>query len=259
MAWVKLDDKFRVHPKILAVSPTAVCLWVCSLAYCNDHLTDGHIPARGLAGVAPTVRHPLRYAEELVKSGLWEVADTGWVIHDFHHYQPTKAQAIAEGAIKTAAKVAGGLARAQFAQRDGGRFTSRTTSSAPAGPPAGDQLSTSPVPVPVPEVLEPRTTLSRRSATANGFSEESKAILRWLNEKAGKHFGPRPAHLRFIEARLKDHEPWVLRKVVTLKVKEWADDPKSRVWLRPKTLFNETNFENYVGELPTAEVADATR
>jgi uncharacterized phage protein (TIGR02220 family) len=123
------------------------------------------------------------------------------------------------------------------------------------------------MPAYVPEKREARsekrdtrgTTLLRSRATAHGFSEEAVSILKWLNEKASKNFLPVPAHLRFIEARLKEHEPWVLRKVVTLKVKEWGDDAKHRVWLRPKTLFNETNFANYVGELPALEMAEATR
>jgi uncharacterized phage protein (TIGR02220 family) len=263
VAWVKLDDKFRVHPKILALSPVAGWLWVCGLSYCNDHLTDGAIPSRGLPGVAPTIKNPLRYVEELVRVGLWTVAETGWLVHDYHQYQPTRSDAISDGALKMAAKVAGGLARSKFAERASGKFAKthtshqQSTSSAPAEPPAeppaGHQQATSPVPVPVPE--EESKTLSRSRATRrlNGFSEESKAVLQWLNDKAGKNFQPVDAHLRFIEARLKDHEPWVLRKVVTVKVQEWNGDKKSRVWLRPKTLFNETNFANYVGDLPAFE------
>jgi uncharacterized phage protein (TIGR02220 family) len=263
VAWVKLDDKFRVHPKLLAVSPVAGWLWVCGLGYANDHRTDGALPGRGLPAVAPTVVRPMKYAEELVKAGLWEVSETGWTIHDYHHYQPSVAELMTEDAVRVAGKVAGGLARAKMAARERGRFApagdqqahQQTTSS----PPAGDQHVTSPVPVPVPE--EESTALSRRAATphrGNGFSEESKAILRWLNEKAGKNFQPVGAHLRFIEARLKDHEPWVLRKVVSMKSQKWQDDPKTREWLRPKTLFNETNFANYVGELPAAGVDDVS-
>jgi hypothetical protein len=164
VAWVKLDDKFRVHPKILALSPVAGWLWVCGLSYCNDHLTDGAIPSRGLPGVAPTIKNPLRYVEELVRVGLWTVAETGWLVHDYHQYQPTRSDAISDGALKTAAKVAGGLARSKFAERASGKFAKthdthqQSTSSAPAAapaappaaPPAGHQQATSPVPVPVP-------------------------------------------------------------------------------------------------------------
>lgn len=248
MAWVKLDDKFRVHPKLLAVSPVAGWLWVCALGYCNDHFTDGAVPGRGLIGVAPTIRNPLRYAEELVKAGLWATTESGWQIHDYHDYQPTAEEVIAKKAAVSAVRaVAGRLGGVAKAKQDASK------------PLANGQQNPSPVPVPVPE--EESTALSRRAATArngHGFSEESKAILDWLNDKAGKNFQPVAAHLRFVEARLKDHEPWVLRKVVTMKVKEWREDAKSNRWLRPKTLFNETNFANYVGELPATGADDVS-
>ena len=155
---MKLDDKFPHHHKILALSPVAGWLWVCGIAYSNDHLTDGAIPARGLAAVAPTVRNHLRYVEELVKVGLWTVTDTGWAIHDYHDYQPTKAEAMTQKALR----VAGGVARALTADRKGGKFVSshQQNHQQPAGAllvPA-DQQATSPVsriPVPVPEKQYP--------------------------------------------------------------------------------------------------------
>ena len=44
MSWVKLDDQFSDHPKLLKVGPLAGWLWVSSLAYSSRYLTDGFIP-----------------------------------------------------------------------------------------------------------------------------------------------------------------------------------------------------------------------
>jgi Conserved phage C-terminus (Phg_2220_C). len=41
----------------------------------------------------------------------------------------------------------------------------------------------------------------------------------------------------------------VIRQVIALKTGEWANDPTMEMYLRPKTLFNKTNFNNYVGSL----------
>ena len=38
------------------------------------------------------------------------------------------------------------------------------------------------------------------------------------------------------------------KKVIDLKVKEWLNDPHWHKYLRPSTLFNATNFENYLEE-----------
>jgi uncharacterized phage protein (TIGR02220 family) len=277
MAWVLIDDEAPSHPKIVPIGAAGLGLFTAGLCYANHRLTEGFIPVGSLSAVLPGERWSrlVIFASKLVEVGLWEKREDGWQIHDYLHWQKPKGQVLTERALKQASKVAGGLARAATAARSGGRFHQQNdqqehqqphqqhqqpTSSRPAEAPADHQQATSPTPTPTPKEEE-ATTLSRSRATSrngHGFSEESKAVLRWLNEKAGKHFQPVAAHLRFIEARLKDHEPWVLRKVVSMKSQKWHDDPKTREWLRPKTLFNETNFANYVGELPAAGADDVS-
>lgn len=261
MAWVRTDDNAPNHPKFFRAGVAAFGFDLAGVCYCNRNLTDGFIPLSDLPLVFPglTMRAAIGLATKLVEVGRWQKDDerNGYAIHDYLHYQPARDRVVADRAVSRAGKVAGGLARATLAARCGGRFAPaehQQSTSSPAGEPHQDL--TSPNPNPNPKPKKEGTTLSRSRATPRGFSDESKAILGWLNEKAGKNFQPVAAHLRFIDARLETHEPWVLRKVVTIKAKEWRDDPKSRVWLRPKTLFNETNFENYVGELPAAEVAN---
>ncbi len=39
------------------------------------------------------------------------------------------------------------------------------------------------------------------------------------------------------------------KAVIDARVAKWGRDEKMRDYLRPKTIFNATNFANYVGEL----------
>ena len=90
MSWVRLDDTFTEHPKVLAVGGDAAWLHVCALSYCNRLETDGEIPEAILHRLSDR-KNPLALAERLVVAGLWDHAAFGWVIHDYHDYQPSKA------------------------------------------------------------------------------------------------------------------------------------------------------------------------
>ena len=78
---------------------------------------------------------------------------------------------------------------------------------------------------------------------------DPKAILIFLNEKTGKKYQPVKANLNLISARLKEYSEDQLRQVIAKKCREWGTDDKMAQYLRPKTLFNATNFANYAGEL----------
>lgn len=75
-------------------------------------------------------------------------------------------------------------------------------------------------------------------------------VVSYLNEKANKNFGARSKSTeKFIKARLNDGATVEeMKAVIDRKVSQWKDDPKMNQFLRPKTLFNETNFESYRNE-----------
>lgn len=117
MPWVRLDDAFADHEKILAAGPLAGWLWVCGLAYSNRNGTDGRIPRQKLNGLVDydgigvyagnytgddvDVR---RLAEQLVDVGLWEpLPDGSWLIHDYDEYQLTTDELEKRRASKAAA------------------------------------------------------------------------------------------------------------------------------------------------------------
>jgi uncharacterized phage protein (TIGR02220 family) len=84
----------------------------------------------------------------------------------------------------------------------------------------------------------------------NGYRQQATEILKFLNEKTGKHYRAVEANLRPIAARLKEGaSPDDVRAVIAKKCREWGADEKMEQYLRPKTLFGATNFANYEGEL----------
>jgi uncharacterized phage protein (TIGR02220 family) len=80
------------------------------------------------------------------------------------------------------------------------------------------------------------------------------AVLQHLNEKANRDFQPVAANLKLIQSRLKEGATVeTCKKVIDSKVAEWLNDKKMVEYLRPATLFNATNFAQYVGQLPKNE------
>lgn len=85
MTWVRIDDLFPDHPKVIGLSDAAFRLFISGLCYANRYLTDGVVP----------LSISNRYgnsssADELVEAGLWEADDSGYVIRSYDEYQPTK-------------------------------------------------------------------------------------------------------------------------------------------------------------------------
>lgn len=89
--WFKVDDDFHAHPKVIGLPLAARGLWVTAGAWCGRYLTDGHVPA----AVLPQLGATKREANQLVKTGLWAEVDGGYQFHEWHQFQPTKAEVLA--------------------------------------------------------------------------------------------------------------------------------------------------------------------
>lgn len=92
MAWLRIDDRVRTHPKVVQAGPAAAWFWFCGIAYCREHLTDGFIPAGMLPSLAPGVTTGRSLATKLVESRLWELAPGGYQVHDFLDWNPSRAE-----------------------------------------------------------------------------------------------------------------------------------------------------------------------
>lgn len=95
MSWIKIDDQFADHPKVVEAGPLAAWLYVCGLTYCGRYLTDGWIPDGQVRKLAD-VDKATDLADRLVDVGLWDRVDDGYVVHDYLDYNPSGAKVKAE-------------------------------------------------------------------------------------------------------------------------------------------------------------------
>lgn len=91
MGWVRIDDSFADHEKIIAAGEAAVCLYVCGLTYCAHMLTDGAIPKRKALVLYP-MENAQAKADRLVEVGLWHDCGDYYEVHDYLDYQPSREQ-----------------------------------------------------------------------------------------------------------------------------------------------------------------------
>lgn len=117
MPWVRFDDQFASHRKVTRLSDAAFRLHVSAVFWCARNLTDGAVPEVDVENVCARVRSPQKFVTELVRQGLWHETgavcdspdcpahpdnagsnavtangETGWLIHDYLEYQPSKAR-----------------------------------------------------------------------------------------------------------------------------------------------------------------------
>lgn len=101
MGWVKLDDGFSRHPKVVPAGPLGMAMQVAALCYCNQYLTDGFIPYAAMPTIMPF--HGIfdeqgneisweKIASDLVELGVWYKEKNGYQIHDYGDFQPLKKE-----------------------------------------------------------------------------------------------------------------------------------------------------------------------
>lgn len=130
MPWVRLDDGMYTHPKVISLTPSARWLFVAGICYANQNATDGFISRSAAEGVG-MIRQSGRAVAELVSAGLWERSGSGYVIHDYHDYQPSRDKILADRRAAAQRQQrwrtgdrgpeSGGLDRAGGAGRNGAR------------------------------------------------------------------------------------------------------------------------------------------
>lgn len=104
MTWAKLDDKFHAHPKVLEAwreEPTSIGLHVLALSHCAAYLTDGHIDSNFTKTKMPNFAPRRRAIAALINAGLWEANGTGWLIHDYLAFNPSREQVKREQAERS--------------------------------------------------------------------------------------------------------------------------------------------------------------
>jgi hypothetical protein len=154
MPWVRIDEEFPDHPKVLGAGPLGIAMQVAALCYCNRHLTDGFVPrsaARRLIDLDGLGVSAEDVISTLLGVGMWSWVDGGYQIHDYEHYQPTREQVLAERERNRVAGQKGGLARAakRGAKQSASEPLSEVLSNGQATRLAKPQAKSKPVPVPL--------------------------------------------------------------------------------------------------------------
>lgn len=96
--WVKIDDQFPTHPKIMKAGLEGRALFVTSLCYSANHLTDGFITVEvtPLLTAMSQISNGDSAVKKLLEVGLWEKCDGGYMIHDFLVYNPPSDKILEE-------------------------------------------------------------------------------------------------------------------------------------------------------------------
>jgi len=90
MAWLRIDDDFATHPKILGLTDRQHRTWINTLCYCARYRTQGQIPATAMHQLGLDTRTLARYLE----LQLLDRQEGSLTIHDWNDYNrdPTNQQ-----------------------------------------------------------------------------------------------------------------------------------------------------------------------
>lgn len=175
MPWVRIDEEFARHPKVVAAGPLGMAMQIAALCYCNQYLTDGFIPRSVVGGLLDFEGLGMRMwqgdvmgggedatwqlvVEDLLTAGLWVEEKGGYRIHDYHDYQPSREAALKLREDRIAAGHKGGKASAK----------ARGQASASANAQAKSKPGPVPVP-PVPPTVLPSASLQEEPTAARAM------------------------------------------------------------------------------------------
>ena len=129
------------------------------------------------------------------------------------------------------------------------RHTSDENIVTPMTKPAAEMFRTNPGNVPD-KGNPPDPPAKALASRTNHLRTEALEVLNFLNLKANKSFRAIDTNLRPITARLSSGvSVQDCKGVIARQIREWKDTELEK-YLRPKTLFNATNFESYLGQKP---------
>lgn len=82
------------------------------------------------------------------------------------------------------------------------------------------------------------------------LKSQALEVLNFLNEKTGRGYRAGKSHINLIMARLSSGVTvGQCFQVIAKKFRDWHEDEKMKMYLRPETLFNVKKFESYLGEV----------
>lgn len=88
--WIAFNTAFLRNAKIEAVSANAVVLYISLLCESGDNLTDGFVREGSLPRLLGEARATSEHLDELVRVGLLEAVEDGWVVPGYLVWNPTR-------------------------------------------------------------------------------------------------------------------------------------------------------------------------
>ena len=132
MAWVRIDDNFPEHPKVIGLSDKAFRLYITALCYSNRYLTDGILPLNTVKSFANS-----RHISSLIASNLWELSENFIKILSYDEYQFTKERV---------------LTKRETDRKRLEKYRSKLSSPSVVTPlQTSEKLSPIPIPIPIPK------------------------------------------------------------------------------------------------------------
>lgn len=173
MPWTKIDDDFLTNAKVTRLSDAAFRAYALSMVFCSKNLTDGIVDTGSARSFGWTKR-----AKELVASGVWEVTDGGWMVHDYLVYNPTR-----EKVLKERADAAARVAKYRAGNGDGSQVGNAVTDV------DTNECSNTPSPIPIPDPV-PRSPDSEPDSPASEISRapqhaDAGEVYRMLESSLG--------------------------------------------------------------------------
>lgn len=155
MAWMKIDEKVREHPKLIEAvrkaGGSAGWFWLCGLAYSRSQSTDGFLSYGILSVIAPGMKAWKKFPQVLVDHNLWTRVEGGYQIRDYFDWNPSKAE-LAKAKADDAARKAAARAAQRGESPDGHETDSSDVSerTPPKSPvPRADAGASSPSSLPL--------------------------------------------------------------------------------------------------------------
>ena len=171
MSWVRLDDNFPEHPKVVAAGPICELIQIRAICYCSRHLPDGFLPAKVIPSLLVRLDHldveegtvgdgqggklasfgqsaaEIDWPTAMVKRGLWHRRRGGYIVHDFLLYQRSRADVLADTEAKRKAGAKGAKSTNLKRWRSAGVSASADT-SADGGVSRTVSRTSAPIPIP---------------------------------------------------------------------------------------------------------------
>jgi hypothetical protein len=210
MPWVKLDEGFAEHGKVVGLSDAAFRAYVTALCYCGRRENNGSIPA----GAVKMLGGARRFTD-LVDAGLMERDGENYVVHDYLDYNPSKEELDEMREKKRRAGSAGGKQSAS---------TRSSKTQAPATAPAQAESNPDPDPDPIPEERGARAQSSpSRRGRATVVDDEYRAQM---CEQFADTWGPDRVNAIIDDAM--GHKAAAKRTDLRAYVRNWLSSEKER-------------------------------